>query len=32
VRTAVLPALASDVHDLDGLRRIGGLLGAPATA
>jgi anion-transporting ArsA/GET3 family ATPase len=27
VRTVVLPALASDVHDLDGLRRIGDLLG-----
>jgi anion-transporting ArsA/GET3 family ATPase len=27
VRTAVLPALPSDVHDLDGLRRIGDLLG-----
>nr|WP_221176316.1 ArsA family ATPase [Nocardioides marmorisolisilvae] len=26
VRTAVLPALPSDVHDLDGLRRIGDLL------
>jgi len=26
VRTAVLPALPSDVHDLDGLRRIGQLL------
>ena len=32
VRTAVLPALASDVHDLDGLRRIGGLLGATGSA
>lgn len=28
VRTVVLPALSSDVHDLDGLRRIGDLLGA----
>lgn len=28
VRTVVLPALASDVHDLVGLRRIGDLLGA----
>jgi anion-transporting ArsA/GET3 family ATPase len=28
VRTAVLPALPSDVHDLDGLRRIGDLLAA----
>ncbi|HEY0902897.1 MAG TPA: ArsA-related P-loop ATPase [Marmoricola sp.] len=27
VATVVLPALATDVHDLDGLRRIGGLLG-----
>ncbi|QIX28269.1 ArsA family ATPase [Nocardioides sp. JQ2195] len=26
VATAVVPALATDVHDLDGLRRIGGLL------
>jgi hypothetical protein len=26
VRTAVLPALPSDVHDLDGLRGIGDLL------
>ncbi|GAA4122068.1 ArsA family ATPase [Nocardioides fonticola] len=26
VATAVVPALASDVHDLDGLRRVGGLL------
>lgn len=32
VRTVVLPALASDVHDLDGLRRIGGLLGTPESA
>jgi len=30
VRTAVLPALASDVHDLDGLRGIGDLLAANA--
>jgi anion-transporting ArsA/GET3 family ATPase len=30
VRTAVLPALPSDVHDLDGLRRIGDLLAPPA--
>ena len=33
VATAVVPALAGDVHDLDGLRVIGGLLaeyGAPA--
>ncbi len=28
VPTAVLPALSTDVHDLDGLRRIGGLLAA----
>jgi anion-transporting ArsA/GET3 family ATPase len=28
VATAVLPALPTDVHDLDGLRRIGELLGA----
>ncbi len=28
VPTAVLPALPTDVHDLDGLRRIGELLGA----
>ena len=28
VATAVVPALATDVHDLDGLRRIGGLLAA----
>ena len=27
VPTAVVPALAGDVHDLDGLRRIGSLLG-----
>ncbi|MCX6396282.1 MAG: AAA family ATPase [Propionibacteriales bacterium] len=32
VRTVVLPALASDVHDLDGLRRIGDLLGRPESA
>jgi anion-transporting ArsA/GET3 family ATPase len=30
VRTVVLPALPSDVHDLDGLRRIGDLLGSPS--
>ena len=29
VATAVVPALAGDVHDLDGLRRIGDLLAAP---
>ncbi len=29
VRTVVLPALPSDVHDLDGLRRIGDLLAQP---
>ena len=28
VPTAVLPALSTDVHDLDGLRRVGELLGA----
>jgi len=28
VPTAVLPALSTDVHDLEGLRRIGDLLGA----
>ena len=28
VATAVVPALATDVHDLDGLRRIGDLLGS----
>ncbi len=28
VATVVVPALATDVHDLDGLRRIGDLLGA----
>jgi hypothetical protein len=27
VPTAVVPALAGDVHDLDGLRRVGVLLG-----
>jgi anion-transporting ArsA/GET3 family ATPase len=33
VPTAVVPALATDVHDLDGLRRIGDLLaGNPRTA
>ncbi|MET3961649.1 anion-transporting ArsA/GET3 family ATPase [Marmoricola sp. OAE513] len=32
VRTVVLPALSSDVHDLDGLRRIGSLLGTPGPA
>lgn len=26
VATAVIPALAGDVHDLDGLRRVGGLI------
>jgi hypothetical protein len=26
VATAVVPALAGDVHDLDGLRRVGNLL------
>ncbi|MGO4258692.1 ArsA family ATPase [Marmoricola sp. RAF53] len=30
VRTAVLPALPTDVHDLDGLRGIGGLLALTA--
>jgi len=29
VPTVVVPALAGDVHDLDGLRRVGDLLGAP---
>ncbi len=29
VPTAVLPALSTDVHDLDGLRRIGELLATP---
>ncbi len=28
VHTAVIPALATDVHDLDGLRLVGDLLGA----
>jgi anion-transporting ArsA/GET3 family ATPase len=28
VPTAVLPALSTDVHDLDGLRRVGDLLAA----
>lgn len=32
VRTVVLPALPSDVHDLDGLRQIGELLGTAAAA
>jgi hypothetical protein len=32
VRTAVVPALAGDVHDLDGLRRIGELLARSAAA
>ncbi|QCW49473.1 ArsA family ATPase [Nocardioides dongxiaopingii] len=30
VPTAVVPALATDVHDLDGLRRVGALLGGDA--
>ncbi|KQZ75933.1 ArsA family ATPase [Nocardioides sp. Root151] len=30
VATTVVPALATDVHDLDGLRRIGSLLAGPA--
>ncbi|GAA4814828.1 ArsA family ATPase [Nocardioides caeni] len=30
VATAVVPALAGDVHDLDGLRRVGGLLSGAA--
>lgn len=30
VSTAVVPALATDVHDLDGLRRVGELLSAAA--
>ncbi|KRF16529.1 ATPase [Nocardioides sp. Soil797] len=30
VATAVVPALSTDVHDLDGLRRIGGLLAGEA--
>jgi anion-transporting ArsA/GET3 family ATPase len=29
VPTAVVPALSTDVHDLDGLRVVGGLLAAP---
>ncbi len=29
VETVVVPALAGDVHDLDGLRRVGTLLAAP---
>ena len=32
VPTAVLPALSTDVHDLEGLRRIGDLLGAQVHA
>jgi anion-transporting ArsA/GET3 family ATPase len=32
VNTVVLPALPTDVHDLDGLRRIGTLLSTPPTA
>ena len=32
VPTAVLPALSTDVHDLDGLRRIGDLLAAQTSA
>jgi anion-transporting ArsA/GET3 family ATPase len=32
VATVVLPALPTDVHDLDGLRRIGALLGADGAA
>ena len=32
VATVVLPALPTDVHDLDGLRRIGALLGSDADA
>ncbi|MCW2855898.1 MAG: arsenite efflux ATP-binding protein ArsA [Marmoricola sp.] len=32
VRTVVLPALPSDVHDLDGLRHIGQLLSEPGQA
>lgn len=31
VSTVVLPALSTDVHDLDGLRRIGDLLASPAS-
>jgi hypothetical protein len=30
VPTTVLPALSTDVHDLDGLRRVGELLASPA--
>ena len=30
VPTAVVPALAGDVHDLDGLRGIGDAAGRPA--
>jgi anion-transporting ArsA/GET3 family ATPase len=30
VRTVVLPALPTDVHDLDGLRKVGDLLGGAA--
>jgi hypothetical protein len=29
VPTAVVPALSTDVHDLDGLRRVGELLSSP---
>jgi hypothetical protein len=32
VPTAAIPALATDVHDLDGLRRVGQLLADPAAA
>jgi anion-transporting ArsA/GET3 family ATPase len=32
VATVVLPALPTDVHDLDGLRRIGALLGSEGAA
>jgi anion-transporting ArsA/GET3 family ATPase len=32
VPTAVVPALATDVHDLDGLRRVGSLLAGGAAA
>jgi hypothetical protein len=32
VATVVLPALATDVHDLDGLRRVGDLLGGEGAA
>jgi hypothetical protein len=28
VPTAVVPALAGDVHDLDGLRKVGNMLAA----